>query len=862
MLSLTPYIYSNKQVKGKNNIVNCSADLVILDERKPILISLTDISIKNKKVASDIIGEGWTTLELKDRENASFKKEISIYNDDRFRYRSDKLDDNTHTVIYNLQIDEYCIDWNNEGKVNILTKWLRNKKYLPVTEEIVQQIIDKNDNSKYYSVFTNCEVYTNNPMFENLKVYKINTHWFIQELDRLEAQNDNYNWGEINTIEDYIFTFLDQIKERMYKNIRILYNPNNISKEIFNGKIKPFEGQIPIIQSGLEVLRRDRFIYLAAEMGVGKTMVGSKINHIHHKEKGKNNYVTLIVAPAITLTQWKEELKNSISDKIDIHIFKKTTEFIQWYNNYKTDINKPTYILVGKETLKLGYKKKAGVISKQREMERRVKDDYWYSRVNSNSCLAYTTSKDLIDIVCCPDCGVPLKNPLRKNEDVFFTMKDFGGNPKKSNYKCTNCDGVLWQATYNKTMKTSVADFIKRKGMIFDSIIIDEAHEGNGDSLIGTTVRTLIRNHAKKVLLLSGTSNNGYSSSLYNLCLALMPQTLINNEVLDEDRFIRTYGTLMSVNKLKDGEYRSSGRNQLKESDFKEIEGINPLFFTKFLSQNFIFATLDDIKSDLPDIIEKYIPITQDNNLIRYERSLFDGIKEANALNVEWYNDTIIKHYINNPFNWNPITIKNEHLGDKEVQPTEMKNIKLPKEQELLNIIKKELSEGRKCWIYTDFTGGGEYMQGDTIPERLVNMLKDEGIKVYHLKASVSTYDRKEVIEKNKDKYDVFISNPRLVSVGVNLLFCPTYIVYTPSYHVNIIAQAIKRGYRANSTLENRVYHLYYENTIEDKVVKRYQRKRAESSAIEGKFNVNLEDEEDIRTASSLGKRISDGSRR
>ena len=262
MFDLIPYIYSDKQIKGKNNIVNCNADLVILDEKKPILISLVDISIKNKKVASDMIGEGWASLALKDRENISFNKDISIYQDDKFRYRSDKLGDYTHTVIYNVKIDEYCIDWNNEGKVKIITKWLRNKRYLPVTEEIVQKIIDKNDSNKYYSIFTNCEVYTNNPMFKDLQVYKINYHWFEDELERLDAEDDEYNWDEIETIEDYIFAFLDQIKNRLYKNIKILYNPNNINQDMFKGNIKPFKGQVPIIQSGLDVLKKDRFIYL------------------------------------------------------------------------------------------------------------------------------------------------------------------------------------------------------------------------------------------------------------------------------------------------------------------------------------------------------------------------------------------------------------------------------------------------------------------------------------------------------------------------------------------------------------------------------------------------------------------------
>lgn len=855
---MIPYIYSNKQVKGKDNIVNCSADLVILDDKKPLLISLTDISIKNKKVASDIIGDGWKTVILKDRENTRFNKELSIWGDDSYRYKSDRLGDNTHTVIYHNNINEYCIDWNNDGKIKVITKWLRNRKYLPITEEIVQEIVDLDDSKSYYNIFTECDVYTNNPDFEDLKVYKINHHWFMQELEKLKAEEDDYNWDEIETIEDYIFTFLEPIKDKLYENMTVLYNPKKINKDIYNG-IKPFKGQVPLIQSGIEVLNRDRFIYMAAEMGVGKSIIGSKVNHVYHKQKGKDNYITLLIAPAITLSQWKDELKKSTNDDIDIHIFKKTDEFIRWYNKTEMQVDKPTYILVGKETLKLSYKKRAGVIPKKRTIKRTTKDDYWYNRVSSSSSLAYTTKEDEIEVTLCPDCGVPLKNPLRKTEDVYFTEKDFKGNPKKSNYKCTNCGAVLWQATYVKTRKTSVADFIKRKGIIFDSIIVDEAHEGNGDSLIGTTVRTLIRNHAKKVLLLSGTSNNGYSSSLYNLCLALMPRTLIDNNVLEEDSFIRTYGTLQAVNKIKDGEYRSSGRNQLKESDFKEVEGINPLFFTKFLSQNFIFATLDDIKDDLPPLIEEYIPVNQMDILKTSETRLFNDIKSANALNAEWYNDTIIKHYINNPYNWSKIEISANEI-EKSVQPSNLlDDVVLPKEQVLFDIVLKELEEGRKCWIYTDFTGGGKYMKGETIPERLVKMFEDNGIKVYHLKASTTTYERRDIIEKNKDKYDVFISNPKLVNVGVNLLFCPTYIVYTPSYHVNITSQAIKRGYRANSTVENRVYHLYYKDTVEDKVIKRYQRKVAESRSIEGKFNVNLENETDIRTASSFGKRIADG---
>ena len=248
---MIPYIYSKKIIKGKENTVSCNADLVILSDRLPILISLVDVAIKNKKIASDMISESYGYIKLKDRADTNFIQDISTWQE-KFRYKSDRMGEFTHTVIYNTKIDDYCIDWNNEGKLNIITKWLRNKQYLPVTEKIVQQIINYDDEFKRkypssdYSIFKECQVYTNNDMFKDLKVYKTNVTWFKQQLETINLfdNNDTFNWGKIETIEDYLFTFLNPIKEKLKDNIKILYNPNRIHKEIYNSKYKPFDGQI------------------------------------------------------------------------------------------------------------------------------------------------------------------------------------------------------------------------------------------------------------------------------------------------------------------------------------------------------------------------------------------------------------------------------------------------------------------------------------------------------------------------------------------------------------------------------------------------------------------------------------------
>ena len=102
-----------------------------------------------------------------------------------------------------------------------------------------------------------------------------------------------------------------------------------------------------------------------------------------------------------------------------------------------------------------------------------------------------------------------------------------------------NCDAVLWQSTYDKTKKSSLIRFIKTKNIHFDSVIVDEAHKDrNGESIIGNATRTLF-NYAKKIMLLSGSSNSGYSSSFHSLLLGLIPNKLKANEVMEMEKIYK-----------------------------------------------------------------------------------------------------------------------------------------------------------------------------------------------------------------------------------------------------------------------------------------------------------------------------------
>ena len=833
---MKPYIYS----KSKESSVNCNCDLLIgkLFDRysfKIMLVSLVDYPMIVKKVCSDFFISS-SDIYLKDKSNKNYKQKLYTYNNN-FTFKSDACGNYRHSIVMNKKEMEYCvIDWKGVGKKKIICDFIQNKLQKPI-------IADMLDEKSLNRISEELDVVTDNPLYKGVRAYKVYSYNIDSIINNYNfEEKDNFDWNNIETIQDYIYKFLNPIKSKVLDTINVLYDKNNIEPSINEG-IKLLNGQVPVVQGGLEVLKKEKALYIGAEQGFGKTIVATKINNSYMNMISKKCYNTLIVAPAITLTQWKEEIKKVINKDVDIHIIKKTNDFIKLYEK---NPKKPTYYIVGKETFKLSYATEPSYNVHTRKVD-----------TDKVTCFDYKyKDKEIMKVLTCPCCGLPLVNSNRV--DITYLEETDFKKQNKTNSKCSNCGEKLWSATYNKTKKTSVMDYIHRKKIIFDSVILDEAHEGNNSgSIIGNATRTILRNHCKKAICLSGTSNNGYASSLYNILMALFPNKLKQDDCLEVKDFIEKYGTLQAMTPIDDDRryYSLSGKTEIKDSAFKEIEGVNPIVFTKYLSSNYIFASIKDVKDNLPPLKTNYVPIIPTQEQIKNSKMIFDKMKQADSFNAKMYIDSIIKHYINNPTTWDNMEVK---CGDK-VETIEFPQIDmsclLPKEEKLLEIVKQEYSEGRKVWIYTEFNNGGQYMKGETVPNRLKRILENEGYKVYVLTTSTSTIERREVIEKNKDKYDIFICNPRLVNVGINLVFCPTYIFYQPSYRVDVVSQASARGYRANATLENRVYHLYYKDTFEEEIEDRYQRKIAESNAINGRFDVALENKK-IRTASSFSSTL------
>ena len=85
------------------------------------------------------------------------------------------------------------------------------------------------------------------------------------------------------------------------------------------------------------------------------------------------------------------------------------------------------------------------------------------------------------------------------------------------------------------------------------------------------------------------------------------------------------------------------------------------------------------------------------------------------------------------------------------------------KERKLIEEIRRELAEGRRCQVFAVYT------QKHDVPGRLARILSNEGIRTAVLRASVDTSKREAWYARQiKEGVEVVISHPKLVETGLD----------------------------------------------------------------------------------------------
>lgn len=516
---------------------------------------------------------------------------------------------------------------------------------------------------------------------------------------------------------------------------------------------------------------------------------------------------------------------------------------------------------------------------------------------------SFRTSGNAEGLVC-PECGEILFAP---GGNEALQPCDFDV-PRDTNYKCVACGAVMWQPNVvnlsaperkrewykithwsNKSKKTETtawvlsgreAEYLAIKGLkmeeveltretlsrkasparfikghlkdFFDIFVADEVHLYKGsDTAQGNAMHSLCK-ASKKVLALTGTIAGGFASHMYYLFWRLDSRRMqaYGYRYTDETEFVRKYGTLETKYELQEDSRRNSSSRGKKVGSTQIKPGISPLIFRDFLLDRTVFLDLSDMAEYLPPFVEMVETVEPEPEVLNEYRRVVSQLKGyGNGLKNPMVSAMLqfSLSYLDKPFGYGKII--QSKTGSVVVAPKSFDPVGdrlFPKEERLVSMINDELSEGRNCFVYAEYTGNGPQNVTGRLKEVIERHCNLEG-KVAILESSRPKAEKREewIHKKAKEGYKVIICNPRCVETGLDFIFeedgvvynYPTIFFYQLGYNLFTLWQASRRAYRLIQTEECRVYYMAYAGSIQTEVIRLMAEKQVATAAIQGKFS-------------------------
>jgi len=421
----------------------------------------------------------------------------------------------------------------------------------------------------------------------------------------------------------------------------------------------------------------------------------------------------------------------------------------------------------------------------------------------------------------------------------------------------------LWQADGLKIQRVAPVEFIGRymKGW-FDLAIADELHQLAGDTAQGNALGVLAR-AARRLVALTGTLMGGYADDLFNVFYRMEPQMIAADGFAygGEGRrnFQEQYGVLETIEKIRD-EDNACSRASKKTVQVVRKPGASPLLFGKYLMSTTAFLALEDIADNLPPYKESVLSCAMSDVLAEayteLEKELRSAMaeKRGNKSLMSVLLNTLLL-YPDHPYGFEEIWARafdpstREYFKILVARPRELsKNTMYPKESSLVEDIRQELGQGRRCQVYATYTGEKD------VNARLEHIVSAAGLRVAVLRASVPTHKREEWYDRQLETgAEVVICHPKLVETGLDLLAFPTLYFYQTGYSLHTLRQASRRSWRIGQREPVRVKFLTYKGTMQEICLRLMGKKMLVALMMEGKFSgeglQSLDADEDLMTA-------------
>lgn len=617
-------------------------------------------------------------------------------------------------------------------------------------------------------------------------------------------------------------------------------------------QFKLYLPQKHVIAAALKGFEHMRGIALIAEMGTGKTGMGSGIAYLLPRKRGD---VSVIVCPPHLVKKWARELAwmgRSIIRQID-----SVQDLFRALRDVDVNPNIPAFFIIKRDLTKLGSGFKPAVRWRQ--------------------------TKKYGAVPICPTCGTKVRN----GSDHFPEPAYFESGKRS----CNQCHSPLWResrfagGSYRPRLDKLIKKLLKDR---LNLLIWDEIHEaksvdtGNGEAFARLGMV------ARKVLALTGTPMNGRSSSLFNIEYVLNPETWKQFPRGGSDRFearergskkwpkrdenfqssrkvfgqslklwVDVMGVREYVEVVTNGKEVSTGaktgtteKEETQTSTHDEIPGITP-DLVGFMMYHSIYLSLGDFNQWLPVYDERTedIPMSWEMSS-RYDST--DGTVKAYMKDHRRDSGGIIGllssyqewglGWPNSPNRTVEIihTKKDRDEKNKRVVVSTCEGIEnltmTPKEERLIELVNESLNDGRPCIVYVRQT------QTNDIQNRIAKLLQDHVplARPYILRSTTAAEQRERIInEKYAAGVNVMICHPKLVETGLDLIQFPRIIVYEIIYTLTTLMQAVRRALRLNQKSDLcEVIYLYYGGTLEEKAMKLMSTKQRAMNMLLGKLGL------------------------
>lgn len=413
------------------------------------------------------------------------------------------------------------------------------------------------------------------------------------------------------------------------------------------------------------------------------------------------------------------------------------------------------------------------------------------------------------------------------------------------------CHTPLFQAV-PQPRRVPLSDYISRYAQdLFDLLVVDEAHEYAHDGSAQERAAHRLMEMGKPVLALTGTSNNGYASSLFANMWAMSPRFRSEFGREDKSAFTNRYGYRKVKVEPEDGSSDWVARygamsdlvdtgDGLRRRKIGEAPGVNPLFILKHMLPSALLLHKGDLDVDLPPLREIREGLQPDEDLLTEYDDLETAVMEA--VQSEWasgsayagrlwgcvaqlpfYLDRAHEDTGNEDYEQRRRFVFRFPLSDEDERGGKILAATSPlptsvvteKERWMLSRIGDELAQGRRVMVFTWNTGDG------TLPRRWLQLVNDEfgrNTAVFLDAQKVSAPKRQDWIDRmviGKQRKVLFV-NPRAVETGLNnLVYFHTAIwAQNPNCSPIIYQQANGRIHRPGQEADEvRVYVPYYANT-------------------------------------------------